>query len=184
MFSIKDRLNKKFTDFTVNNRVKAYAGQNFSGNLKELKTSRNEQIDRQIKDDSVTYFDVIMNEATTFLKRLVNNQEIDGKEFIRVAENLSKAMSLRPSNPNPYYYMSWLFVFTEDNETAQKYLDITKEINPYYEVIESLQGIIKPETKAVKPIPKPSPPATPVFKPRVNRNLSGAASAYARYGSY
>lgn len=105
-----------------------------SQNLNEAK----EKADKltEISNDN---FDDILEQAIQSFKDFVLSEDNNASFFDKAKDGLVKASELKPSKPEPYYYLACLFHIFGENETAMKYLKVVELIEPEYDGIEELK---------------------------------------------
>jgi hypothetical protein len=142
-------------------RVKA---DNFISNLNESKIKSVEVTEKAHEN-----YDQIFNEAYKALTNFISDTE-DQDNFLKSLENFNLCQRLKPSQPEPYFYLSYIFHICGETQLAINYLNAIKFINPDYEGLQALEDeiiksiSIKTEPEFVIPEPDKKSPVKPEIK--------------------
>lgn len=120
--------------------VRAMASGNFLNAINELNQSK--EVLEVKEDTKEIQYNNLLSEGTTLLKYLSSSSDFDGDLFYEIASIFTEASKLRPTKATPYFYLSWLYQYAGEIETAIKYLRISSSIDPSIEGLEELRDLI------------------------------------------
>lgn len=115
--------------------VKAVVPESFQKNLTQLSVSR----EKATQEKKETGYDELLERAISNLKDYISSTALNESDFRKVITDFSKACELRPSKPEPYFYLAYMFYLASDSVKAIKYLKAVSLINPEYPNLEILR---------------------------------------------
>jgi len=101
--------------------------------INEAKQKAKENLDKKSEQ-----FDDIYKEALLLLKKVLDNPN-DKKSLKQSIIRFTQAIELKKTNPEPYFYLSYISYLCKDFELAKKYLEIASLINPNLNGLDSLR---------------------------------------------
>lgn len=112
--------------------MKVVAADEFMGSL-NLAHNRIEKLEHKHND----HFQLVLNDGLRLFKEALEKN--DNNLLFRAAQKFSEANEQKKSNPEPYFFMAYIFSLAGDNMTALKYYQIVREINPHHDNLEELK---------------------------------------------
>lgn len=175
--------------------VKVTASSSFLNSIAD--EAQSGALERNKKVHAEKYED-ILDSALSSLKKFTKSGGNDEISFKEAASKLGDAQKIKPSYAEPYFYLSWLFLFIKDIDLSLKYFNIAKVLDPELEGIEELkeeiQNIVNSKPTDNKQFFKPQPLQSSqvkkteissqgeTFKPQpLQGTLKRASSSYSQY---
>lgn len=84
-------------------------------------------------------FDKIINNALVSLRAFISSKTPDKKTLEETTRYLVEASKLKPSRPESYFYLSYIFNILGEVDTALKYFKTVALINPDFEGLDLLR---------------------------------------------
>lgn len=168
----------------------------------------NENFIEERKKVSENKYEDILDLGIKSLRLFTNSNWNDENSFKEAVNKFEEAQKLKPSYPEPYFYLSWLFLFIKETDLAAKYFNVANVLNPDLsgldELRELIEDVIKDKNTPItsinkneqvfKPQPlqngeKPQTNTTTtegeVFKPQpLQPSMRKASNSYSQYNRY
>lgn len=117
--------------------VKVQVSKNFLSAINEAKSEIHQSYD-ETDDD----YKSILIDAINSLDWFSRSNKFNSDNFEIAAEQLFESININPNKSDSYYYLAWLFHFSNENELAMKYLKIAISLNRNITGVEYLQDSI------------------------------------------
>lgn len=122
----------KFKNF-LSNPVKAKVGNNFYNSISSAQDD-SKVIQKEKSQDTVN----LLEESINDLKKFMSDTE-DDLAFNNALEGFKKYTEIKPSSPEGYFYLAYIFYLCDELDMAIKYINTTKILSPNFEGIALLQ---------------------------------------------
>lgn len=135
MFNLKN-LASKVSNITQK-PIKVVASNNFLNAINQIN-----QISDAKENEKDDNYNNLLSEAVILLKYFSSGIDFDPELFYEIAKILTDANTLKPNKAEPYFYLSWLYQYAGETETAIKYLKVVSSLNPSINGLEELRELI------------------------------------------
>jgi len=197
---------EKLTSKLKYNPVKVTAS-SFINQIAQQK-QENDRLMEERKKSSENKYEDILDSGIKSLRLFTDSNWNDEESFNEAVNNFEEAQKLKPSYPEPYFYLSWLFLFIKETDLAAKYFNVANVLNPDLsgldELRELIESVIKDKNTPItstnknEQVFKPQPlqqgvktqtnttvTEGEVFKPQpLQPSMRKASNSYSQYNRY
>jgi hypothetical protein len=82
------------------------------------------------------------NRAMGFIKKFNFEQNYNSNYLLEAARLLSQSVKFKKTNPEPYFYLSYIFYLMNKDDLSIKYLKIAQKIQPDMDGITKMQQLL------------------------------------------
>jgi tetratricopeptide (TPR) repeat protein len=87
-------------------------------------------------------FSELLDNGILALENFITSYCENENDFLKALENLEKAIEMKPSEPEPYFYLAYIFHISGENNLSIKYLNVASLIKPDLKGITKLREVI------------------------------------------
>jgi Tfp pilus assembly protein PilF len=109
--------------------------------LSEIKYAQNKvrEITREVKDN----YHEIYNEGLDALNEFASNSFFDVDNLRKAADKFSEAITIKKNNPEPYFYLAYIFNYIGNKELASQYFEVVDIMAPDLRGMKTLKKFMK-----------------------------------------
>lgn len=125
--------------------LKVIASNNFVSKMNEINDVRKVAV--KTSEDTEEKYKAAYTEAVVLLKMFSSKPYFDKNLFVETAELFVEATKIKRDRAEPYFYLSWLFLYAGEVQDSLKYMKIAYALNPFLDGLDELKEQISINAK-------------------------------------
>jgi Tfp pilus assembly protein PilF len=109
--------------------------------LAEIKKaqSKAQEVSKEVKDN----YQEVYNNALESLNTFAQNSYFDLDSLRLAADKFAEAANIKKNNPEPYFYLAYIFNYIGNKELAHQYMEIVDHMAPEMRGVKTLKKFMK-----------------------------------------